>query len=286
MKPTIWSAFLDWLTKYEAFAIWLEGIALLLIFIWDRKDAGEAREESARQLAVSRDQVEATHRPFVSHSSVPRAAGDAVADSDNNASTEIYCPEAQAQIKNYGSGAAINVRYALTPTNPASSIARPKGYLAALRQGARFRCPISRGLLQGNEWETVITFESLSGQKYETRIMSDDLVMTKISVNKLGVVGSFSRVNLVAAGGRCLCLGFEVGAGRVRDPLTPRFSLLNFHDARQFRKQERATRKNRFQVSGFRCRAYGAREALWRTKSGAKTPGLKPALPLRTFSRA
>ena len=181
----MWSAFLDWLTKYEAFAIWLEGIALLLIFIWDRKDAGEAREESTKQLAVSRDQVEATHRPFVSYSSVPRAAEDAVIDLDNSATTEIYCPEARAQIKNYGSGPAINVRYALAPTNPASSIARPKGYLAALRQAARFRCPISRGLLQGNEWETVITYESLSGRKYQTKIISDNLVMTKITVTEL-----------------------------------------------------------------------------------------------------
>jgi hypothetical protein len=27
------SAFLEWLTKYEAVAIWLEGIALVLIFV-------------------------------------------------------------------------------------------------------------------------------------------------------------------------------------------------------------------------------------------------------------
>jgi len=181
----MWSAFLDLLTKYEAVAIWLEGIALVLIFVWDRFDANDAREESAKQLSVSRDQVEATIRPFVSYSSVARDAEEAIADLDNNAMTEIWCPEAQAQIKNYGSGPAINVRYALTPTDPASSIARPKGYLAALRQGAGFRCPISRGLIQGNEWETVITYESLSGQKYQTKITSDDLVMTKISVNKL-----------------------------------------------------------------------------------------------------
>lgn len=175
----------DRLTKYEGVAIWLEGIALVLIFVWDRFDAHDTHDQSTKQLAVSRDQVEATLRPFVSYSSVPRDAQEAVVDLDNDAMTEIWCPEAQAQIKNYGSGPAINVRYSLAPTNPESSIARPKGYLVALRQGARFRCPISRGLLQGNEWETVITYESLSGQKYETKITSDDLVMTKISVSKL-----------------------------------------------------------------------------------------------------
>lgn len=179
------SSFLDWLTKYEAVAIWLEGIALVLIFVWDRFDAHDAREESTKQLSVSRDQVEATHRPFVSYSSIPRPGDQVVADLDNDATTEIYCPEMQAQIKNYGSGPAINVRYAATPTNPESSIIRPKGYLAALRQGARFKTPIARGTLQGNEWETVITYESLSGRKYQTKITSDNLIMTKISVTQL-----------------------------------------------------------------------------------------------------
>jgi hypothetical protein len=176
---------LDWLNKYQAVAIWLEGIALVLIFIWDRFDARGTREDSTRQLTVFQDQVEATHRPFVSYSSVPRAAEEAILDLDNDAMTEIHFPGAQAQIKNYGSGPAINIRYALTPTNPASSAARPEGYLVALRQGGTFWSPIPRGLLQANEWETVITYESLSGRKYQTKITSDDLVMTKISVTQL-----------------------------------------------------------------------------------------------------
>src|SRR5260370_23104006 len=102
-------SFLDWLTKYQAVAIWIEGIALAAIFIWDRFDA--------------RDALEATHRPFVSYSSVQRAAKDAMLDSDNNyATTEIYCPEGRAQIKNYGSGPAINLRYVLRRLKPAASI--------------------------------------------------------------------------------------------------------------------------------------------------------------------
>jgi len=175
----------NWLTKYEAVAIWLEGIALLLIFIWDRFDAGAAHEQSTKQLAVFQDQVEATHRPFVSYLSTARDAQEVVRDLDNNAMTEIHCPGAQAQIKNYGSGPAINLRYALTPTNPGASIARPKGYLAALRQDVEFLTPIARGLLQGIEWETVITYESLSGRKYQTKIISNNLVLTKITVTQL-----------------------------------------------------------------------------------------------------
>jgi hypothetical protein len=166
------SALLDWLTKYQAVAIWLEGIALLLIFIWDRFDA--------------RDALEATHRPFVSYSSVVRPTKQAMLDSGNNyATTEIYCPEAQAQIKNYGSGPAINIRYVLRPTKPASSIASPSGYLVFLRPKFDFASTISLELLQSNEWETVITYESLSGRKYQTKVISNNLVLTNIGVTQL-----------------------------------------------------------------------------------------------------
>jgi len=162
---------LHWLTKYEAIAIWLEGIALLLIFFWDRFDA--------------RDQIETTHRPFVSYMSTVRAAEEAILGvGGTDAATEIYCPGRQAQIKNYGSGPAINIRYALTPTYLKSTVARPEGFLVALRQGGTFRSPIPCGILQGNEWETVITYDSLTGRKYQTKITSDNLVMTKISVSQ------------------------------------------------------------------------------------------------------
>jgi hypothetical protein len=177
------SGFLDWLTKYEAVAIWLEGIALVAIFIWDRIDAASADGHATKQLAVFQDQVEATHRPFISYLSASRAPEDAVLDIANNyATTEIYCPAAQAQIKNYGSGPAINIRYALTPTNPEATVSRPVGYLAAVRSDVEFQTPIPRGLLQGYEWETFITYESLSGRKYQTKITSNNLVLTKISV--------------------------------------------------------------------------------------------------------
>jgi len=46
-----------WLTRYEAVAVWLEGIALILIFIWDRKDAKRSHQETVAQLKVAQDQI-------------------------------------------------------------------------------------------------------------------------------------------------------------------------------------------------------------------------------------
>lgn len=51
---------LDTLTRYEAVAVWLEGIALVLIFIWDRWDFHRSHKETIAQLKLAQDQITAT----------------------------------------------------------------------------------------------------------------------------------------------------------------------------------------------------------------------------------
>jgi hypothetical protein len=53
------AAFLDWLTKYEAVAIWLEGIALVAIFGLDWWNARTGHGETLEQLRLSRLQADA-----------------------------------------------------------------------------------------------------------------------------------------------------------------------------------------------------------------------------------
>jgi hypothetical protein len=55
----MFSAILDWLTKYQAVAIWLEGIGLVGIFIWDRIDARDQHKETLEQHAIWRKQIHA-----------------------------------------------------------------------------------------------------------------------------------------------------------------------------------------------------------------------------------
>jgi hypothetical protein len=45
-------AALDWLKRNESVALWLEGIALILIFFWDRKDHREDHAEIINQMKV------------------------------------------------------------------------------------------------------------------------------------------------------------------------------------------------------------------------------------------
>jgi hypothetical protein len=39
----------------------------------------------------------------------------------------VLCPDGQAQLENAGCASAVNVHYDLTPTDPASTVARPNG---------------------------------------------------------------------------------------------------------------------------------------------------------------
>jgi hypothetical protein len=48
----ILSAITTWVKTHEYLAIWLEGIALVAIFIWDRIDSREQHKETLKQMGV------------------------------------------------------------------------------------------------------------------------------------------------------------------------------------------------------------------------------------------
>jgi hypothetical protein len=56
---------IPWLQTHEFVAIWLEGIALLAIFIWDRIDSHQNHKETLAQIDVSQRQFESSVRPVL-----------------------------------------------------------------------------------------------------------------------------------------------------------------------------------------------------------------------------
>lgn len=186
---------INWLKTYEFIAIWLEGIALVAIFVLDwreRRDQRTDREQqhketlaqllvSQKQVEASQEQVEAAQKPCLVFSTTPRVPEEAILEMGGTDSVMvILCPGAQAQLENIGNGPAVNARYNLTPTNLASTVARPSGYLVTVLSGQKILTPIPRGILQGNEWEIVLTYESLTGRNYRTKITANNLVLTDI----------------------------------------------------------------------------------------------------------
>jgi hypothetical protein len=189
-----------WLQASEPVAVWLEAIALIAIFVLDwkerkenRKERQEQHEETAAQLDVSRkqvevsqEQVEATQKPFMALSTARRTPEDAILNMGGIVGAMVVlCPGGDAEIGNVGSGPAVNVHVSAIPTNPASSIARPTAYLVGMLPGDKFLTPIPRGILQGNEWEITITYESLSGRAYRTTSIVNDLVLTDIEFEQV-----------------------------------------------------------------------------------------------------
>jgi hypothetical protein len=52
---------LEWLTRYEAVAVWLEGVALVAILVADLWTSHRDREETIAQLKLAQKQIEASH---------------------------------------------------------------------------------------------------------------------------------------------------------------------------------------------------------------------------------
>jgi len=51
---------INWLKTYDFIAIWLEGIALVAIFVWDRLDSRKQHEETLAQMEIMGNQARAT----------------------------------------------------------------------------------------------------------------------------------------------------------------------------------------------------------------------------------
>lgn len=99
-------AILTWFNTYQYIAIWLEGIALVLIFVWDRVDSRKQHRETLAQLNVSQAQTNAlinSERAWVlvSIQNVPMS-------SENDVGTMIL-----PIVRNYGRTTARIVKFAL-----------------------------------------------------------------------------------------------------------------------------------------------------------------------------
>src|SRR5216683_1834754 len=59
MYPVLLTIF-PWLDSHQYLAIWLEGIALLAIFIWDRWDSHQQHKQTLAQMTIMQNQARAT----------------------------------------------------------------------------------------------------------------------------------------------------------------------------------------------------------------------------------
>src|SRR5438309_4089785 len=63
-----------WLDSHQFLALWIEGIALLLIFIWDRFDSAGQHKQTLAQIEVMQRSVEASKDAAIA----AKASADAI----------------------------------------------------------------------------------------------------------------------------------------------------------------------------------------------------------------
>ena len=57
---SVLSATPNWFDSHQYLALWLEGIALLAIFIWDRIDASQQHKQILAQMEIMQNQARVT----------------------------------------------------------------------------------------------------------------------------------------------------------------------------------------------------------------------------------
>jgi hypothetical protein len=80
-------------------------------------------------------------------------------------------------LENVGNGPALNVSYDFRPLDP-SNISRPHGYLPNIIVGKSFVLAVPRGILDTQNYEVVFQYDSMSHQRYESRIVVTKKVVT------------------------------------------------------------------------------------------------------------
>jgi hypothetical protein len=134
--------------------------------------------ETRRLRIAAQSQLEALHTPCVTFLSLPRDAAEAVLNAGGaQGAMVLQFVLGDAVLINIGNGAAVNVSYALQPSDPA----RPavKGYVSLIpADNTRCTIPVPRGILQGHQYNCVVRYESLSRIRYETRLTINNLVLT------------------------------------------------------------------------------------------------------------
>jgi hypothetical protein len=116
--------------------------------------------ETRRIRIVSAGQLEALHTPCLTFVATPREGTEAVLGRHGARGTLVLdFDQGDAMLINIGNGPAVNIEYRLTPVGDGR--ARPEGYISSIQPHVRATVPIPRGVLQGQEYECLIQYDSL-----------------------------------------------------------------------------------------------------------------------------
>jgi hypothetical protein len=129
---------------------------------------------------AAQNQAEAAHKPCVIVCDAARNPFNTVLSAGDIVSGRVALgTEGLVSLMNLGSGPALELHYAFSPINPPSGWNRPpsSSYLPVIPSKGSVATAFAVGLLI-NGYEGVFTYESLSGQRYESRITFMNNIIT------------------------------------------------------------------------------------------------------------
>lgn len=153
-------------------------LLILAFLIWYACETYQLRK-------ASQEQTEALQKPCITVVTTARDYDDAILGVDDAIGGMVLAPfEGSVQLRNIGAGPAFNIRYTFSnldqPRQSGDVVVEPSGYLPYIKAGDAFAMQVTRGILQLHEYELVALYDSLSGRRYETKIVIKRLVLTTV----------------------------------------------------------------------------------------------------------
>jgi len=148
--------------------------AVLGALIWYTRETLKIRR-------ASQEQAESLQKPWLTLLTEAREYDDAVLEMDGTVGGMIVAArEGNVAVQNMGNGPAVNIRYEFEPLDPPQgvNVARPSGYLQNIPSNGSFVMQLAREVLRNFDYMFICHYESLSGNKYESRITLSNLVLT------------------------------------------------------------------------------------------------------------
>jgi hypothetical protein len=153
---------------WVSLAIQVIALIALIVYAWDTR----------RIKKASQEQAESAQKPCLVLVTDSRDFDETVLETNGAAGGAVIAPRnGNVALQNVGNGPALNVSYDFRPLDP-SNISRPHGYLPNIMVGKSLVLAVPRGILDAQDYEVVFQYDSMSRQRYQSRIVITKKVVT------------------------------------------------------------------------------------------------------------
>lgn len=159
----------------EALPSWIQ-IADLIVEVLIFGGLAWLAAGTLRLRQLSGEQLEASHKPCITVAATRRESAAALLDMDDAVGTLEIPSDGDVELENIGSGPAFNLRYQLKEHDSSGQLS--SSYVPFISTGERSKIPIPTAQLQLQKHDLLVSYESLSGKRYETNVAIDNGTLT------------------------------------------------------------------------------------------------------------